>query len=70
MEIKDSYTKEELVEILVSNNNKIMKMIDPKKRFVMNHKNKTVEVEIKNFIGQWKYSNEYTYDEIINQSIK
>jgi len=69
MKVAENYTKEELVEMLVHNNNKLMVMLDVRVRFMQNPSLGTVDVYDINIVGALIYRNTLTYDECIEQII-
>ena len=63
MEIKDTYSKREVIQLLVANNNKIMKLIDNKQFRIVGD---AVITYRKGFFTD-KEINRYTFDEIIKE---
>lgn len=65
--MKETYTKLEVVELLVSNNNHIMQLIATSKYFVI--EDELVKTYRKRFFISDEVISKYTFDEVINQAI-
>jgi len=63
MEIKDTYSKREVIKLLVANNNKIMKLIDNKQFKIVGD---AVVTYRKGFFTDKEISR-YTFDEILEE---
>ncbi|MEW5833016.1 MAG: hypothetical protein AB1763_09295 [Campylobacterota bacterium] len=61
------FTKREVVEILVANNNKVLKLVDPDKYFVIEEEN--VLCKRKSLFTRDKVINEYTFDYVIEEAM-
>ena len=64
--MKETYTQLEVIELLVSNNNRVMELIDPSKYFVI--KDNEVHTYKRRLLVANKLINSYSFAEVLRQA--